>query len=139
MHALAEPWRQGFVQRAFLELVLLGIVGAVVGCWVLFYELAYSTESLAHALFPGLVGAALLGFPLLAGGAAGVLGAAACVAVVRRTPRLGADTAVAVVVTSLFGVGVLLALAPAAPPGLQGLLFGDLLGVRRGDVISSGA
>jgi ABC-type Mn2+/Zn2+ transport system permease subunit len=139
MHALVEPWRSGFMQRALLELVLLGVVGAVVGCWVLFYELAYSTESLAHALFPGLVGAALLGLPLLAGGAAGVLGAAACVALVRRTPRIGADTAVAVVVTTLFGVGVLLALAPAAPPGLDGLLFGDLLGVTRGDLVASGA
>ena len=73
MHALAEPWSHGFMQRALLELVLLGIVGGVVGCWVLYYELAYSTESLAHALFPGLVGAALLGLPLLAGGAVGVL------------------------------------------------------------------
>src|SRR3954471_22740700 len=135
-HAVSEPWREPIMRRALLEVALLGVCGGLLGCWVLFYELAYSTESLAHALFPGLVGAALLGFPLLAGGAAGVLGAAACVAVVRRTPRLGADTAVAVVVTSLFGVGVLLALAPAAPPGLQGLLFGDLLGVRRGDVIS---
>ena len=139
MHALAEPWSHGFMQRALLELVLLGIVGGVVGCWVLYYELAYSTESLAHALFPGLVGAALLGLPLLAGGAVGVLGAAVGVAVVRRTPLLGSDTSVAVVVTSLFGVGVLVALAPAAPPGLGGLLFGDLLGVTRADLISSGA
>jgi ABC-type Mn2+/Zn2+ transport system permease subunit len=139
MHALAQPWSQGFMQRALLELVLLGIVGGIVGCWVLFYDLAYSAESLAHGLFPGLVGAALLGAPLLAGGAVGVLGAAAGVAVVRRTPILGSDTSVAVVVTSLFGVGVLLALAPATPPGLGGLLFGDLLGVTGGDLIASGA
>ncbi|HEY2936907.1 MAG TPA: metal ABC transporter permease [Gaiellaceae bacterium] len=139
MHALTQPWSHGFMQRALLELVLLGVVGGIVGCWVLFYDLAYSTESLAHGLFPGLVGAALLGVPLLAGGAVGVLGAAVGVAVVRRTPTLGSDTAVAVVVTSLFGVGVLLALAPAAPPGLGGLLFGDLLGVTSGDLISSGA
>ena len=42
---------------------------------------------------------------------------------------IGRDTAVAVVVTTLFGLGVLLALSPATPPGLQGLLFGDVLGV----------
>jgi ABC-type Mn2+/Zn2+ transport system permease subunit len=138
MHDLIQPWTDGFMQRALVELVLLGLVGAVVGCWVLFYELAYSTESLAHALFPGLVGAALLGLPLLAGGAAGVLGAAACVALVRRTPLLGSDTSVSVVVTSLFGLGALLALAPATPPGLDGLLFGDLLGVTDGDLVASG-
>jgi ABC-type Mn2+/Zn2+ transport system permease subunit len=139
VHALAQPWQAGFMQRALLELVLIGVIGAVVGCWVVFYELAYSAESLAHALFPGLVGAALLGLPLLAGGAAGVLGAAAAVGLVARTPRIGSDTAVSVVITSLFGLGVLLALRPATPPGLDGLLFGDLLGVSSADLaISAG-
>ena len=138
MHTLLHPWSETFMQLALLELVFLGVVGGIVGCWIVYYELAYSAESLAHALFPGLVAAALLGLPLLAGGAAGVAGAAAAVAIVRRVPGIGADTAVAVVITSLFGLGVLLALTPAAPPGLEALLFGDLLGVTREDVVASG-
>ena len=139
MHALVEPWTQGFVQRALLELVLVGGVGAVLGCWVVFYELAYSAESLAHSLFPGLVGAALLGLPLVLGGAVGVAGAAAAVALLGRTPRIGHDASVAVVVTGLFGLGVLLALSPASPPGLGNLLFGDLLGVSSSDLWLAGA
>jgi ABC-type Mn2+/Zn2+ transport system permease subunit len=135
--ALIDPWREAFMQRALLELCLIGLVGGVLGCWILFYELAYSAESLAHALFPGLVGAALLGVPLLLGGAAGVVIAAAGVALAGRTPAIGRDTAVAVVVTTLFGLGVLMALSPATPPGLDALLFGDLLGVTRGDVAAS--
>jgi ABC-type Mn2+/Zn2+ transport system permease subunit len=138
MHALLHPWSETFMQLALLELVFLGVVGGIVGCWILYYELAYSAESLAHALFPGLVVAALLGLPLLAGGAAGVAAAAIGIALARRIPTIGADTSVAVVITGLFGLGVLLALRPATPPGLDGLLFGDLLGVTRGDVIASG-
>jgi ABC-type Mn2+/Zn2+ transport system permease subunit len=38
------------------------------------------------------------------------------------------------VITTLFGLGVLLALAPASPPGLNELLFGDLLGVSGTDL-----
>ena len=68
-HAIVEPWSHGFMQRAMAELVLVGIIGGVLGCWVIFYELSYSAESLAHALFPGLVVAALAGVPLLIGGA----------------------------------------------------------------------
>jgi len=135
MHALLEPWSHAFMQRALLELVVIGIVGGVLGCWVVFYELSYSAESLAHALFPGLVVAALLGFPLVLGGALGVLVAAAAVAVFGRTPVIGRDTSVAVVITTLFGVGVVLALSPASPPGLDALLFGDLLGVRTSDLV----
>jgi ABC-type Mn2+/Zn2+ transport system permease subunit len=139
MHAVWEPFSHGFMQRALLELVLLGVVGALAGCWVVFYELAYSAESLAHALFPGLVGAALLGVPLIVGGAVGVAVAAAAIALVGRVPLLRGDTAVAVVITSLFGIGVLVALAPSTPPGLDGILLGDLLGVSRGQLAASGA
>ena len=133
-HALADPWTQAFVRRAFLELALLGVVGSALGCWVLFYELSYGAESLAHALFPGLVLAALAGVPLVLGAAGGVLVAAAAIAVFGRTPEIGRDTAIAVVITTLFGLGVLLALAPASPPGLNQLLFGDLLGVSGTDL-----
>jgi ABC-type Mn2+/Zn2+ transport system permease subunit len=135
MHALAEPWTHAFMQRAFLELMFLGVAGGVLGCWVVFYELSYGAESLAHALFPGLVAAALLGLPLLLGASGGVLVAAVGVAVFARTPEIGRDTSIAVVITSLFGAGVLLALAPASPPGLSELLFGDLLGVTDSDLV----
>ena len=138
LHDGWEPWTHGFMQRALLELALLGVVGGALGCWVVFYELSYSAESLAHALFPGLVGAALLGLPLLVGGAAGVVVAALGVAIFGRTPDIGRDTSVAVVITTLFGLGVMLALSPASPPGIQGLLFGDLLGISRLDLVLAG-
>jgi ABC-type Mn2+/Zn2+ transport system permease subunit len=137
MHVLTDPWSQTFMQRALAELVLLGVVGAVVGCWVVLYDLAYSAESLAHALFPGAVAAALLGIPVIAGGAVGVLAAAAAMALVGRVPLLRGDTSVAVVITSLFGLGVLVALSPSTPPGVEGILVGDLLGVTRGDLVTS--
>lgn len=126
---LTDPWSDPINRRALLEVVLLGLSGGALGCWLVFYELAYSAESLAHALLPGLVLAALTGLPLLLGGAAGLLVAALAVALAGRVPTIGRDTAVAVVVSTLFGAGVLLAVTPASPPGLRNLLFGDVLGV----------
>jgi len=70
----------------------------------------------------------------LLGAAAGAAVAAAAIALVARTPRLGPDTSVAIVITTLFGLGVVLALSPSAPPGVRDLLFGDLLGVTWTDV-----
>lgn len=133
-HALADPWSQAILRRAFAEVVLLGVTGGALGCWVVLGKLSYGAESLAHALLPGLVVAALLGLPLLLGGAAGLLVAAAGVALAGRAPEVGRDTGVAVVITGLFGLGVLLALSRDTPPGLQGLLFGDLLGVSDTDL-----
>lgn len=133
-HALAEPWQEAFMRRAFAEVVLLAVAGGAIGSWVVLHRLSYSAESLAHGLLPGLVIAALTGVPLVLGGAAGLLVAAAAVALAARAPGIDADTSVAVVVTTLFGLGVLLALSPATPAGLHGLLFGDPLGTSDGDL-----
>jgi ABC-type Mn2+/Zn2+ transport system permease subunit len=137
-HSLVEPWQQAIDRRAFLEVLLLGLTGGTLGCWIIFYNLSYSTESLAHALLPGLVLAALAGLPLILGGAIGLVVAALAIAAAARTPAVGRDTAVAVVVTGLLGLGALLALSPDTPAGLGELLFGDVLGVTDADLALAG-
>jgi ABC-type Mn2+/Zn2+ transport system permease subunit len=134
-HALSDPWGQAIVRRAFLEITLIGLLGGPLSCWIVFYGLSYSAESLAHGLFPGLVVAALTGIPLVVGGAVGLVVAALGIAIAGRVPTIGRDAAVAIVITTLFGLGALLALSPASPPGIQGLLFGDILGVSDGDLV----
>ena len=131
---LLEPLNDGIGQRALIEVVLLGLACGPLGVWVLLYRQAYAAESISHGMLPGLVVAALVGAPLVLGAAAGVLLAAAAIAVVGNDERLGPDTSVAVVITALLGVGALLATSPEVPPRLSELLFGDLLGVRDVDL-----
>jgi ABC-type Mn2+/Zn2+ transport system permease subunit len=134
---LSDPWTGEIMRRAFAEVALLGISGGMIGCWVVLNELSYGAESLPHAMFPGLVIAALAGAPLLVGGSAGLIAAALAIAAAARTPVIGRDSAIAVVVTGLFGLGVLLALSPATPQSVQGLLFGDILGTTTGDLVAA--
>ena len=138
-HWLADPWSGEIMRRAFAEVVLLGIAGGAIGCWIVLNELSYGAESLPHTMFPGLVLASLLGAPLLVGGSAGLLAGAVAIAAAARTPLIGRDSAIAVVVTALFGLGVLLALSPATPQAVQTLLFGDILGVTGSDVVAAAA
>ncbi|HZV74316.1 MAG TPA: metal ABC transporter permease [Conexibacter sp.] len=139
LDALAHPFSQGLMQRALLEVLLLAAVGGTLGCWIVLGGLSYGAESLAHGMFPGLVLAALAGVPLLLGGAAGILVAALAVALAGRVRGIGRDDAVAVAVTTLFGLGALLALSPATPVGIQGLLFGDVLGTTSADLLAGAA
>lgn len=136
---ITEPLAYGTTVRALIEIAVLGIVSGAIGCWIVLYELSYSAESLAHGLFPGLVIAALIGAPLLIGGAIGVLVAAVLIVLATRLAVETADTAIAVVITTLFGAGVLLALSPSSPPGIQDLLFGDLLGASATDILVASA
>jgi ABC-type Mn2+/Zn2+ transport system permease subunit len=139
LHGLTDPWADPLLRRAYLEVALLGVAGGALGCWIVHYRLAYSAESLAHAMLPGLVVAALLGLPLLLGGAAGLLVAALAVALAGRAAGpVSSDVGVAIAVTTLFGLGALLALSADSPPGLDGLLFGDVLGVSDGDLWLAG-
>jgi ABC-type Mn2+/Zn2+ transport system permease subunit len=134
-----EPFQEEFMRRAIAEMTLLGLAGGALGCWVVLYELSYAAESLAHSIFPGLVIAAIAGIPLLLGGAPAIVLAALAIAVASRLPGVSRDVGVAVVVTTMFGLGVLLALSPQSPPGIETLLFGDILGPTDADLISAAA
>lgn len=135
---LIEPFETGFGQRALIEVVVLGVICGPLGVWVLALRHAYAAESLAHAMLPGLVLAALLGLPLLLGAVGGMLLGAVLVALAARERRIGGDLSVAIVVTALTGAGALLALSPQTPPRLADLLFGDLLGVTDVDLLAGG-
>jgi ABC-type Mn2+/Zn2+ transport system permease subunit len=135
---LTDPLSHAIVVRGILELTLLGLVSGGLGCWIVLSGLSYSAESLAHGMLPGLVAAALLGVPVLLGGAVGLLVAALAIALVARVPRLDGDVAVSVVVTALLGLGVLMGLSPRTPAGLGQILFGDVLGVGGGELALAG-
>ena len=138
LDALLDTLRSGLGRRALVEVGLLGALGGGLSFWVASYRLSYAAESLAHGLLPGAVVAALVGLPLVAGAGAGVLVAALAVAAAGRDERIGVETATAVAVSGLLGLGALLALAPDSPQRLEELLFGDPLSVTGADLAAAG-
>jgi ABC-type Mn2+/Zn2+ transport system permease subunit len=136
---MLEPLQEPFMQRALAEAALIGLASGALGCWVVLYEFSYAAESLAHSIFPGLVIATLAGVPLRLGAAPAIAIAALAIAAAGRVPGVSRDVAVAVVVTTMFGLGVLLALSPASPPGIESLLFGDILGPTDADLLAAAA
>jgi len=134
IEVLAEPLGEAFMRRALLEITLVGITSGLLGCWVILFGVSYAAESMAHALLPGLVLAALAAAPLLAGAVPGIALAGIAIFLLSRAPGIDRDTAVAVAVTGLLGLGSLLALSASTPPGLADLLFGDVLGTSGADL-----
>jgi ABC-type Mn2+/Zn2+ transport system permease subunit len=118
--------------------LVLSLACGPIGVWIVLHRQSYAAESIAHAMLPGLVVAALIGAPLLLGAVGGVLAGAVAIALAGRDERLGGDVGVAVAVSTLFGLGGMLALSPSVPPRLGELLFGDLLGVNGSDLVEAG-
>jgi ABC-type Mn2+/Zn2+ transport system permease subunit len=136
---LLEPLQSGIGRHALAEVVLLGAIAGALGFWIVSYGLAYGAESLAHGALPGLVAAALIGAPLVGGALAGAVATAALIAVAARDERIGFETATAVAVTGMVGLGALLALAPDTPQRLGALLFGNPLAAGTAELAAAAA
>src|SRR3954464_1823184 len=138
-NVLLDPLQSSIGRHALLEVVLLGALAGALGFWVVSYGLSYGAESLAHGLLPGLVAATLIGAPLTAGAFAGIAVTAVVIVLAARDRRVGPETATAVAVTGMLGLGVLMALVPSTPQRLAALLFGAPRAGSDGDVAAAAA
>ena len=64
---LIEPLQYSFIVRALLAAVVVGIVGSVLGTYVILRGMAFFGDALAHTILPGVVIAFLFGWPLAVG------------------------------------------------------------------------
>lgn len=127
-----EVFALPFMWRALLTVAILALAAGVVGLFISFRELEFVSDGLVHAVFPGLVVGAALGgtAAVLPGAAIAAVLAAVLFTVIERRGGIGADAAIAVVLTGLFSLGVVLVSRQEGYVSqLQELLFGRLLTV----------
>jgi manganese/iron transport system permease protein len=136
---LLEPFRLPYMQRALLEVLLLGALAGAVGVFVVLRRLAFVSDALTHTIFPGVVIAHLLDRSLLLGALAfGVLTAVLLTGITAGSRRVGADAALAILLTSFFSLGVVLvSRTPTYTADLTVFLFGRVLAVDRTDLLQT--
>jgi manganese/iron transport system permease protein len=136
MGFILDPMTYGFMQRGLIAAVLVGIVCAVMGTFVVLKGLAFIGDAVSHAAFPGLVIAYILGAPLYIGGAIAAVGTALAIGLVSRRARLRFDTSVGVLFAGTFAFGVMLfSTIKGYVTDLLGYLLGNVLGIGVGDLI----
>src|SRR5215510_8620635 len=135
-NCLTTPLTFGFMQRGLLAAVLIAVVCAVIGAFVVPQELAFIGDALAHAAFPGVVIAYLLKLNLALGGAIVGILTALGIGVITRRSKLSQDTAIGVLFAGTFALGVaLLSTVKDYTKDLFGLLLGDVLAIQNGDLL----
>jgi len=133
---LTTPLSFGFMQRGLAAAVMIAIVCAVIGAFVVMQELAFIGDALAHASFPGVVIAYLLKLPLELGGASVGILTALGIGVLTRRGKLSQDTAIGVLFAGTFALGIaLLSTVKNYTKDLFGLLLGDVLAIQAGDLL----
>jgi manganese/iron transport system permease protein len=136
MPDLLEPLQSAFVQRALLAAVLVALVCASVGVFVVLRGLAFLGDAIAHAAFPGVVIAFLMKINIVIGGSIAAVASALVIGAVARRSGLKEDTAIGVVFSGMFAVGIVLFSSIRTYTGdLLGILFGDVLGVAADQLV----
>ena len=131
-----QPMTYGFMQRGLAAAVLIGIVCAVMGVFVVLKGLAFIGDAVSHAAFPGLVVAYIVGAPLYIGGAIAAVATALAIGLVTRRTRLRFDTSVGVLFAGTFAFGVMLfSTIKGYVTDLLGYLLGNVLGIGLGDLV----
>ena len=133
---LLGPMGYGFMQRGLVAAILVGIVCAVMGAFVVLRGLAFIGDAVSHAAFPGLVIAFMLGIPLYIGGAVAAVGTALAIGAVARRGALRFDTAVGVLFAGTFAFGILLfSTIQNYVADLFSYLLGNVLGITFADIV----
>lgn len=134
LEPLIAPFRYSFMQTGLLAVVLIGVPAAVIGTYVVLRRMAFIGDALAHTVLPGLVVAYLVGWSL-SGGAiiAGVI-TAVLIGWLARRQEVREDTAIGIVFTGMFALGILLISTVRSYRDFTHMLFGNILGVTVDDL-----
>ena len=127
---IIAPLEYGFMLRALIGSILVGVMCPLIGAYVVTRNLAFIGDALAHAVLPGMVLGFIIGInPAIAAVPTGV-SVAMLVRVVSRRAGLSADTAIGILFATTFALGlVMLASVSTISIDIEDLLMGQILAI----------
>ncbi|AZA10613.1 anchored repeat-type ABC transporter permease subunit [Corynebacterium gerontici] len=130
-----------FLPKALIVAMLSAALCGLVGSHMVLRGMAFAGDAIAHAVFPGLAVAFVLGGSLLLGGLIGGIAVAVLVALFSQRRELKDDALIGVFFAAAFAIGlVVLSKTPAYAGSLQSFLSGSITGVNNSDIaITAGA
>ncbi|WP_427158879.1 metal ABC transporter permease [Aliinostoc sp. HNIBRCY26] len=136
LDALIEPLQYGFMQRSLVIAILVGLLCAVVGSYLMVQRLALLGDAISHSVLPGLAIAFMVGGNIFIGAfIAGVFSTIIITWIRTRSP-IKEDAAMGIVFSAFFALGVTLItlIQKDNKIDLNHFLFGNILGVTINEV-----
>ncbi len=136
LDGLIEPLQYSFMQRSLIVAILVGLICAVVGSYLMVQRLALLGDAIGHSVLPGLAVAYGIGANIFVGAfIAGVL-STVVIAWIRTRSPIKEDAAMGIVLSSFFALGITLItlIQKDEKIDLNHFLFGNILAVTPDDV-----
>ena len=135
---LTLPFRFPFMQNAFLICVMVAVPTALLSCFLVLKGWALMGDAVSHAVLPGIVGAYILGIPLIVGAFLAGMTCAVATGYLANNSRVKEDTVMGVVFSGMFGLGIVLYVSVETDAHLDHILFGNMLGVDAAELWTAG-
>jgi ABC-type Mn2+/Zn2+ transport system permease subunit len=133
---LTDAFSSELTQRALLAGLLAAVTTATIGTWVVVRGLTFMGDALAHGVLPGIALAFTWGIDVTVGALVSAAVMVGGIDLVHRRARLAEDTGIGLLFVGMLAVGVIVLSREDTFAGdLTSFLFGDILGVRIGDLV----
>lgn len=134
---LLEPFQYGFLVQAIWVSAFVGLVCAVLSCYITLKGWSLMGDAISHAVVPGVVVAYALNIPFAIGAFLFGFGATVAIGYVKSKTRLKEDAVIGVVFTGFFALGLVLITKIPSNIDLFHILFGNVLGISRQDLVQT--
>lgn len=133
---LTEPLQYAFMQRGLIAAVMVGVVCAVIGCYVVLRSMAFLGDAMAHAILPGVAVAYILGGNLTVGALIAAVIVALGIGLLSNKGAVREDTAIGILFSAALALGIaLISSIRTYAVDLSHILFGNVLGVSGEDLL----
>ena len=123
LRLLVDPFLFPFMQRALAATLIVGVLCAVVGAFVVWKGLSFVGDALAHASFAGVAIAFVAGQSIYLGAAIAAVVTSLTITFLSRTARISSDTAIGVLFAFAFSLGIVLVVAMLVTPAATASLL----------------
>ena len=123
-----------FLQNALITSIMVGISAGVIGSFIILRGMSLMGDAISHAVLPGVAISYMLGSSYIIGATFFGIFSAALIGFVGKHSRLKNDTAIGIVFSSFFALGIILISFARSATDLYHILFGNVLAVRDSDM-----
>jgi len=133
MEYLVDPLQYDFMLKAIVVSSLVGVVCALLSCFLVLKRWSLMGDAVSHSVLPGVVLAYVAGIPFSIGAFVFGLGSVLGIGYIKQKVRLKDDAVIGIVYTTLFALGLVLVSRVPSNIDLMHILFGYVLGISDAD------
>lgn len=134
MEFINDLMTYGFLQKALITSVMVGIICGVIGSFIILRGMALMGDAISHAVLPGVAISYMLGINYFYGAVVTGVLTSLGIGMISQNSRVKNDSSIGLVFSAMFALGIILITKAKSATDLTQILFGNVISVRSSDM-----